>query len=279
MTSARLGAVDLSARLAARREYEARLAALQLRMLQIQQAFLRDGLRAVLVFEGWDAAGKGGAISRLAARLDPRRVHVWPIGAPTADELARPFLYRFWTRLPVAGEIVVFDRSWYGRVLVERVEGLAEEVAWRRAYDEIAAFERMLVDDGTRLVKLFLHVSADAQLRRFRERIVKPHKRWKITAEDLRNFARRPAYIQAIEDMLARTDRPGAPWHVIAGDHKWWARIAVLEAVTKALGEGLALEPPAVSPAVRSALANIPELADLADPAKSGPRRGKDGRG
>jgi polyphosphate kinase 2 (PPK2 family) len=250
----RLADLDLAAALADEQIYQRELAALQIRMLAIQQAYHRQKRRAILAFEGWDAAGKGGAIHRLTAKLDPRGVHVWPIGVPSPEEQGRHYLYRFWRRLPDPGRITIFDRTWYGRVLVERVEGFAEKPAWRRAYEEINDFERTLTDDGIRLVKLFLHISPEEQLRRFEERILSPVKRWKMTPDDFRNRARRPEYEKAADEMFRRTSTKHAPWHVVAGEKKWFARVAVARIVADALAEGVDLEPPPLDAVLRTAI-------------------------
>ena len=240
----RLRDVDLSARLADEDEYKRRKKALQVRLLEIQQAYLLQGRRAVVVFEGFDAAGKGGAIHRITEALDPRNVKVWLIAAPGETERGQHYLQRFWTRLPQAGEIAIFDRSWYGRVLVERVEKPAEPDEWRRAYREINEFERLLTDDGIALVKLFLHVSPEEQLRRFRERVETPYKRWKITEADFRNRARRKDYVRAVDDMLAKTSTARAPWRVVASDHKWHSRVACMRSVADRLSRRVDLAPP-----------------------------------
>jgi AMP-polyphosphate phosphotransferase len=228
--------------------YNKDLRRLQLAMLEIQLAYRRERRRGVIVIEGSDAAGKGGAIKRLVKRLDPRGYRVYSVGPPNPVDQARHYLYRFWLRLPEPGSIVVFDRSWYGRVLVERVEGLASLEAWRRAYHEINEFERMLTDDGVRLAKVFLHVSKDEQLRRFRARLKAPDKRWKMTPEDMRNRAHWDDYVAAYDDMFSRTSTRYARWHAVAGDDKRFARVAVAQAVTDVLGRGDDLAPPAVSP-------------------------------
>jgi len=191
------------------------------------------------VFEGWDASGKGGAIRRLVGPLDPRHVRVASFGAPTPDEKRHHFLHRFMWALPGWGGMAVLDRSWYGRVLVERVEGFATEEQWRRAYDEINAFEATLVAEGMVLVKFWLHVSDREQLKRFEARRDDPLKSWKLADEDWRNRAKRPAYERAVEDMLARTETAAAPWHVIPGDSKRYARVAVLRTTVEALEDGL----------------------------------------
>lgn len=192
-----------------------------------------------VLFEGWDAAGKGGAIKRLVAQIDPRHVNVVPFAAPTPEEKRHHFLWRFWPSLPGWGGMTVLDRSWYGRVLVERVEGFAERAEWLRAYDEINSFERSLVEEGTILVKLWLHVSPEEQLERFEARDKDPLKAWKLTDEDWRNRERRPEYEQALEDMLDRTDQPEAPWDLIAGESKGFARVSVLETVVQRVEDGM----------------------------------------
>jgi polyphosphate kinase 2 (PPK2 family) len=197
-------------------------------------------------------------------------VHVWSIGPPSPEEQGRHYLWRFWQRLPPPGQIAVFDRTWHGRVLVERVEGLARPKEWRRAYDEINAFEKMLVDDGVRLVKLFLHISDEEQLRRFRERITTPTKHWKITPEDIRNRARRQDYLTALDDVFARTSTADVPWHVVPAEYKWFTRLAVAKTVVKALGKGVKLGPPALDPEVIRAAKEIlgqQEIAVLGLPA------------
>ncbi len=229
-----------------RRTYEDTLQRLQFQMLRIQQAYYRQGRRGIVVLEGMDAAGKGGAIRRLAEHLDPRGVKVWPIGPPRPEEQGRHYLYRFWQRLPEPGTIAIFDRSWYGRVLVERVEGLTPKPAWRRAYDEINDFERMLVDDGVRIVKLFLFIGKDEQLRRFAERLANPHKSWKLTDADIRTRELWSRYVKAIEEMLVRTGTKAAPWHPVGANRKWSTRLGVLELVTESLARDVALERPAV---------------------------------
>jgi AMP-polyphosphate phosphotransferase len=200
------------------------------------------------IFEGWDASGKGGAIKRLVAPLDPRHVRVVQFAAPTHDEKRHHFLWRFWPSLPGWGGMAVFDRSWYGRVLVERVEGLATREQWLRAYDEINAFERSLADEGMLLVKFWLHTSSEEQLKRFRKREKDPLKSWKLTPDDWRNREKRGAYAEAVEDMVARTSiEPHARWHLIPAESKRYARVAVIETVIREIEEGMrrnGMEPP-----------------------------------
>ena len=192
-----------------------------------------------IVFEGWDAAGKGGAIKRLVEPLDPRHVHVAPFAAPTTDELRHHFLWRFWPPLPGWGGMTIFDRSWYGRVLVERVEHLATEVQWRRADQEIKDFEHTLAEEGMIVIKLWLHMSHEEQLRRFVRRRDDPLKRWKLTDEDWRNRERRGEYNEAVADMLRLTDGPLAHWDVISAENKRFGRVQVIETVIRRMEEGM----------------------------------------
>jgi polyphosphate kinase 2 (PPK2 family) len=214
-----------------KKEYEDRLEKYQLRMLRLQQKMHQRGRRAIVAFEGWDAAGKGGTIRRLTEKLDPRGFKVYPIAAPRPDEQARHYLWRFWQKIPVPGEIAVFDRTWYGRVLVERVEKLASKDEWRRAYEEINQFEKQLTDAGCPIVKFFLHITKKEQLRRFEEREKNPYKNWKIGPEDWRNRKKWSQYEKAIDDMFERTDTGTAPWIPIASNRKWYARTEVLKRV------------------------------------------------
>lgn len=229
-------------------DYDADVKALQARLARLQVAHLCHKRRAVIVFEGWDAAGKGGAIKRLTAEWDPRYFEVFPIAAPSAEERARHFLWRFWTRLPAAGNIAVFDRSWYGRVLVERVEGFASEPEWRRGYDEINEFEAQQADSGTTIIKLFLHITQKEQDKRLRERLEDPWKRWKTGLDDYRNRARRQDYLEAMAEMFRRTDTRWAPWVAIDANDKKAARIAALKAVADRLEAFVPLEPPPLDP-------------------------------
>jgi polyphosphate kinase 2 (PPK2 family) len=243
MTS--LADLDLTLDLS-KKEEAARLAAAQERLLALRLTMgglLGDGALGpplCVVFEGGDASGKGGAIKRLVDRLDPRHVRVASTAAPSYDEKRHHYLWRFWPLLPGWGGMAVLDRSWYGRVLVERVEGFASEAEWGRAYDEINDFERSLTLEGMILVKFWLHVSPDEQLKRFEARAGDPLKRWKLTDEDWRNRDKRPAYDAAVEDMLQRTDTGWAPWHLVEGDSKRWARVKVVETVVARVEEALA---------------------------------------
>jgi AMP-polyphosphate phosphotransferase len=249
----RLDSLDLSLKLS-REEEARRLDAASVRLSQLRLTLggligeKRLGPPVCVIFEGGDASGKGGAIKRLVARLDPRHVRVVQFAAPTYDENRHHFLWRFWPSLPGWGGMAVFDRSWYGRVLVERVEGLATREQWLRAYDEINAFERSLADEGTILIKFWLHISADEQLKRFERRRSDPLKAWKLTEDDWRNREKRPEYLQAVEDMLARTDNdPYARWHPVEAESKRYARVKVIETVIAEIEDAMrrhGFEPP-----------------------------------
>ena len=214
-------------------------------------AHIVHGRRAIVMFEGGDAGGKGGTIQRLTARWDARHFEVWPIKAPTPPELARHFLWRFWTRLPANGNIAVFDRSWYGRVLVERVEGFASETEWRHGYDEINAFEAQQVESGTTLIKLFIHTTQKEQDRRLKARLDDPWKHWKTGLDDFHNRSRREEYLEAMAEMFARTDTATAPWTVIDGNDKKAARIAALTLIADRLEAGVSMVPPPLDPKVK----------------------------
>jgi polyphosphate kinase 2 (PPK2 family) len=233
-----------------RGNYSDDLAAVQDRLSRVLVSHVVYKRRSLIVCEGWDAAGKGGTIQRLTRGWDPRAFQVWPIKAPTGEEKARHFLWRFWNKLPAAGEIAVFDRSWYGRVLVERVEGYASEAEWRRACDEINEFEAQQAFDGTTVVKLFFHVTQEVQDERLQSRIAHPWKRWKVSADDFRNRLKRPQYLEAIADMFANTDTSWAPWTVIDGNNKKAPRIAALTAIAERLEGAVPMTPPEADPAV-----------------------------
>jgi len=221
------------------KEYRKRLLRAQARVNRLVRAAAEKKVSAVVVFEGWDAAGKGGAIRRLTAAMDPRLYRVIPVAAPTDEEKAQHYLWRFWRHLPRAGRVTVYDRSWYGRVLVERVEGFASEAEWRRAYLEINDFEQQLAEHGVVVTKFWLHVSSEEQLRRFEERQSTEYKRHKITDEDWRNREKWGAYHQAVNEMVVRTSTRPAPWTLVAGDDKRLARIQVLETFARRLEKAL----------------------------------------
>ena len=231
-------------------DYGDALKALQERLERVQAAHITHGHRSIIMFEGWDAAGKGGVIKRMTALLDPRYFEVWPISAPTEEESARHFLWRFWKRLPGNREISIFDRSWYGRVLVERVEGFASETEWRKGYDEINEFEAQLTGSRTNLVKIFLHLTQEEQDKRFADRLDDPWKRWKTGTEDYRNRSKRKEYLAAMNDMFQQTDTRWAPWKVIDGNNKKAGRIAALTYIVEALERAVPMIPPDLDPAV-----------------------------
>jgi polyphosphate kinase 2 (PPK2 family) len=242
----RLDDLDLTLKLK-RREQEERLMADGRRFAQLRLALggkLEEGgplgPPLVVVIEGWDASGKGGAIKRLLAPLDSRHVRVASYSAPTFDEKRHHYLARFWPAFPGWGGMTVFDRSWYGRLLVERVEGFATEEEWRRAYDEIAEMERTLAAEGAIFAKFWLHISDAEQLRRFERRANDPLKRWKLTAEDWRNREKRPQYVEAVEEMLERTDTLQAPWILVEAESKRFARVKVMESVIEQVERGCA---------------------------------------
>lgn len=243
----RLDELDLSLRLSSKDEYHERLEAAQTRLAELRLALGgklpgyegRLGPALAVVLEGWDASGKGGALKRMVAELDPRHVRVAQYAAPSETEKRHHFLWRFWPALPGLGGMTIFDRSWYGRVLVERVEGYATKEEWERAYATIVGFERTFCAEGGVLAKFWVHVSDEEQLERFEARQSDPLKTWKITEEDWRNRDKRPQYLEAIEDMLARTEHPGAPWHLVEGDSKRYARVKIIETLNAEVERGM----------------------------------------
>ena len=216
-------------------EYKPRLKEQQLKLLNHQLTLHESKRSVVIVFEGPDAAGKGGAIKRIVERLDPRLLRVHSVVKPTAEEYQHHYLWRFWSKLPPYGQLVIFDRSWYGRVLVERVENFASDKEWKRAYQEINEFERLLVDDGAIFIKFYLHITKEEQLLRFKRREGDPYKHWKISDEDWRNRRKWDQHNAAAEAMFEKTSTPHAPWHVIAANFKWNARVKVVKAVVERL--------------------------------------------
>jgi polyphosphate kinase 2 (PPK2 family) len=238
--------LDLTLRLSKTEEAE-RLEAAQTRLLELRLicgGLIGEGHKlgppVCIVFEGWDAAGKGGCIKRLVAPLDPRHARVAEFAAPTYDEKRHHFLWRFWPNLPGWGGMAIFDRSWYGRVLVERVEDFATKEQWKRAYQEICDFETTLAAEGMVLVKLWLHLSDDEQLLRFESRQQDPLRTWKLTDEDWRNRNKRKAYVEAVEEMVDRTSTDVAPWTLVEAENKRWARVKVLDTVIAAMEDGMA---------------------------------------
>lgn len=229
-----LDAVDMSLSLT-REEYREALKSKQNRLRELVFACYAEKLPVVIVYEGWDAAGKGGNIKRLTQKLDPRGFTVIPIAAPQGDEARHHYLWRFWRALPKAGHIGIFDRSWYGRVLVERVEGFCGEEEWRRAFVEITEFERALADFNAAVIKFWLHISPEEQLRRFNERAENPHKQHKLTDEDWRNREKWDLYRRAVNDMIERTHTSYAPWVIVESDCKLHARVKTLSTLVETL--------------------------------------------
>jgi polyphosphate kinase 2 (PPK2 family) len=220
-------------------EYKSKLFEAQLTVFELSQKLMKKNRSAIIVFEGWDAAGKGGAIRRLTERLDPRHYVAHPIAAPQGEDKSHHYLYRFWRRLPHRGQIAIFDRSWYGRVLVERIEGFCQEDDWRRAYREINEFEAQVERHGATIVKLWVHISKEEQLKRFEERGSDPLKNWKLTPDDWRNRDKWDAYVQAIDEMFEKTSTEAAPWTIVPGNDKRYARVKVLQTVAAALSKDL----------------------------------------
>ena len=234
-----LDRVDLKLSLE-RPEYSRQLRASQKQLFRLEHEIYTQRIPVIIAYEGWDAGGKGGNIRRLTRGLDPRGYEVIPVGVPTADELAHHYLWRFWRSIPKAGHITIFDRSWYGRVLVERVEGFCSADQWMRAYREINEFEESLTNFGAVIVKFWIHISREEQLRRFKEREQAPHKQWKITDEDWRNREKWDRYEPAVIEMLQRTSTIHAPWTIVEGDCKLYARVRAIRTVVDALEGALA---------------------------------------
>jgi polyphosphate kinase 2 (PPK2 family) len=237
-----LETLDLTRRLD-RASYVHEITRRQIQLRELGYQVYQQKRPVILVFEGWDAAGKGGAIKRITEKLDPRGYVVYPISSPEGEDKTRHYLYRFWRRLPERGQIAIFDRSWYGRVLVERVEGFANEAEWKRGYKEINSFERQLREFGTILVKFWIHISRAEQLRRFEERKTIGYKSWKLTEEDWRNRGKWSAYEEAVEQMLVKTSTATAPWTLVEGNDKYWARTRVLAKLVKVLSAEMGHQP------------------------------------
>ena len=229
-----LSGVDLTKSLT-REEYKTELDELQKKLEYLHSEIYRLRIPVVICFEGWDAAGKGGAIRRLTSHLDPRGYKVNPTAAPNDVEKVHHYLWRFWNNMPKAGHIAIFDRTWYGRVMVERIEGFCSEADWRRAYQEINEMEAHMANFGAVVLKFWLHIDKDEQERRFKERMEDPAKQWKITDEDWRNREKWDAYEAAVNEMLVRTSTTYAPWTIVEGNSKYYARVKVLRTVVEAL--------------------------------------------
>ena len=252
-----LDAIDLSLSLD-RKTYVMELTRRQVQLRELCHQVYMQKRSAVIVYEGWDAAGKGGSIKRATEKMDPRGYSVYPISAPVGEDRTHHYLYRFWRRIPEHGQIAFFDRSWYGRVLVERVEGFCTPAEWKRAFREINSFERQLHDAGVIVLKFWIHISRDEQLRRFEERQRIGYKAWKLTDEDWRNREKWSIYEQAVEDMLLKTSTLNAPWTIVEGNDKYWARVKALTAMVDVMSLELDYEP--------------------ADPAKKGAKKARAAR-
>jgi polyphosphate kinase 2 (PPK2 family) len=237
-----LDRLDLTNKIRSKSDYKKGLKPLQIELLFMQRYLLETRRNVIMIFEGPDAAGKGGCIKRLVEKLDPRCIRVYSIIKPTPEELQRHYLWRFWKRVPAYGQMVIFDRSWYGRVLVERVEGFATKEEWRRAYAEINNFEKNLVDDGSILIKFYLQISKKEQLRRFEERQADPLKHWKINDEDWRNREKWSEHTQAADEMIRRTNTKYAPWNLIEAEYKWFARLKILRIANRIISKELGVK-------------------------------------
>ncbi|MFM8319942.1 MAG: hypothetical protein ACKOC5_03420 [Chloroflexota bacterium] len=237
-----LASIDLSQSLSSE-QYEKELVRSQVALFSLAYQVYQQQRPVAIVFEGWDAAGKGGAIRRITEKLDPRGFVVYSIAAPKGDDATHHYLWRFWNRLPEAGQLAIFDRSWYGRVMVERIEGFCSEAEWKRAYREINNFERQLIDFGTILFKFWLHIDRDEQLRRFESRSDDRRRSWKLTDEDWRNREKWPQYEAAVDEMLLKTSTLSAPWTVVEGNSKTFARVKILRTLVDKLSQELNYDP------------------------------------
>ena len=237
-TVPKLSEVDLS-KTVSEEDYKKELDKLQERLSELHNELYHKKIPVIIAYEGWDAAGKGGNIKRVAGALDPRGYEVHPIASPEPAEKARHYLWRFWNRLPKDGHIAIFDRTWYGRVMVERIEGFCSENDWQRAYNEINEFEKELDDWNAVIIKFWVHIDKDTQLARFTDRQNTPEKQWKITEEDWRNREKWDQYEEAIDEMLAKTSTKFAPWHILESNDKKYARIKALKIIIKAIEEKL----------------------------------------
>lgn len=242
MGKSRLGQIDLTKKIEDKKEYEKNLEKYQWRLLRLQHKLREERIATIVVMEGWDAAGKGGAIKRVTEHLDPRGFKVWSIAAPEPHENRYHYLQRFWRKIPRYGEITIFDRSWYGRVLVERIEGFAKKEEWLRAYTEINHFEKLLTDDHYLIIKFWFHISKDEQLARFKARAENPFKRWKLTEEDWRNRDKWDLYVEAAEEMFEKTDKQNAPWHIIPSNNKRYTRLETLHIMIQQIENYLTLK-------------------------------------
>ncbi|MCR5216273.1 MAG: polyphosphate:AMP phosphotransferase [Lachnospiraceae bacterium] len=235
-----LSSYDLTDKVLSDEEYRKELKECQKKLAKLHNKIYRKKIPVIIAYEGWDAAGKGGNIKRIAQALDPRGYEVFPIASPSTEEKARHYLWRFWTRLPRSGHIAIFDRTWYGRVMVERLEGFCSENDWKRAYNEMNEFERDLTDWGAIVIKFWVQIDKDTQLARFTDRQNTPEKQWKITEEDWRNREKWDLYEGAVNEMIEKTNTTFAPWHILESNDKKYARIKAMKIVIQAIEERLA---------------------------------------
>jgi polyphosphate kinase 2 (PPK2 family) len=255
--------IDLN-RTLPKQEYKALMPRLQRRLYDLEKACWDANMPSVIVFEGWDAAGKGTSINVLTSRLDPRGFKLYPIQAPRTFETHLPWLWRFWQKLPNYGEMAIFDRSWYGRVLVERVEGLTPVRDWRKGYRDIADFERTLADDGYVITKFWLHISKEEQKRRFKALEKDPLKSWHVQSEDWEHHRKYDEYVLAVEEMLERTDTEWGPWTIVEATDRRWARVKIFQTIIQRLEEALN-ERGFDLPAEKLEPESVPEEEDEAD--------------
>jgi AMP-polyphosphate phosphotransferase len=268
----KLSKIDLTTSLD-KKAYKKKIKKLQYEMLNAQQFLFQHKIGLILAFEGMDAAGKGGAIKRLIEKIDPRGYIVHPISAPQPHELRYNYLQRFWRKLPQFGQIGIFDRSWYGRVLVERIEGFAKETEWQRAYKEINDFEAQLTEDNYILVKFWIHVDEEEQLKRFKDREQDPYKAWKLTEEDWRNREKFGLYEEAANEMFEKTDTTHAPWILVAGNDKRHARITVLEKTLAHIKDELERRGLKLKNIIEEQVVEAEELAEKVEKAQAKPAR------
>jgi polyphosphate kinase 2 (PPK2 family) len=230
--------VDLTKKMS-KKKYKKQLPLLQRKLYDLETAAWKAGVPSIIVFEGWDAAGKGTTIATLTQRLDPRGFKLYPIRAARTFEKMHPWLWRFWLKLPNYGEMAIFDRSWYGRVLVERVEGLTPKREWQKAYRDIVDFEQTITDDGYVLVKFWLHIRKDEQRRRFKLLEKDPLKTWQVTDEDWEHHRKYDRYLRVVEEMLERTETEWGPWTIVEATNRWWARVKIFNTIIEALSRQL----------------------------------------
>lgn len=242
VTMPKLSEISLEEKTISEEEYQAQRKELQAQLRDLHNRLYRKQVPVIICYEGWDAAGKGGNIKRITEALDPRGFEVQPIASPEPHEKARHYLWRFWNRLPKTGHITIFDRTWYGRVMVERLEGFCTENDWQRAYNEMNEFEKDLYDWGAVIIKFWVQIDKDTQLERFTARQNTPEKQWKITDEDWRNREKWDLYEKAVDEMLVHTSTTYAPWIIVEGNNKYYARVKVLKTVVDAIEERLKQE-------------------------------------